>query len=264
MSWLGFEDKVVVVTGGTGGIGRATLAAFHAEGARVVVLDHSPERAVEAAAALDLSGARAFGMGCDVRREEEVAAAAQQVEERFGGADVLVNNAGILRPGPLRDLPVVDWQAMLDVNLTGYLLCAKAFGAAMIARGQGALVHVASISASQPQPFSGAYSAGKAAVAMLSRQLAYEWGPFGVRSNVVSPGMVLTPLSETFYADETVLRAREAFVPIGRIGRPEDMAEAALFLASPRASYVTGQEIVVDGGLSQVLMGRVPRPGFAG
>jgi Dehydrogenases with different specificities (related to short-chain alcohol dehydrogenases) len=264
MSWLGLDDKVVVVTGGTGGIGRATLAAFHAEGARVVVLDHSAERATATAEALDPSGVRACGIGCDVSREAEVRAAARTVEERFGGADVLVNNAGILRPGPLRDLSVADWQAMLDVNLTGYLLCAQAFGVAMIARGQGALVHVASISASQPQPFSGAYSPGKAAVAMLSRQLAYEWGPLGVRSNVVSPGMVLTPLSETFYADDSVRRAREAFVPLGRIGRPEDMAEAALFLASPRASYVTGQEIVVDGGLSQVLMGHVPRPGYGG
>jgi NAD(P)-dependent dehydrogenase (short-subunit alcohol dehydrogenase family) len=97
---------------------------------------------------------------------------------------------------------------------------------------------------------------------MLSRQLAYEWGPLGVRSNVVSPGLVITPLSEAFYQDAEVRRAREERVPVGRIGKPEDMADAALFLASARAGYVNGQEIVVDGGLSQTLMGSVPRPGY--
>uniref|UniRef100_UPI0035673595 SDR family NAD(P)-dependent oxidoreductase n=1 Tax=Actibacterium sp. TaxID=1872125 RepID=UPI0035673595 len=175
-----------------------------------------------------------------------------------------VNNAGILRPGPLDDLALNDWRRMLEVNLNGCLIAAQAFGKQMIAKGAGALVHIASISASQPQPFSGAYSPGKAAVSMLSRQLAYEWGPKGVRSNVVSPGLVLTPLSEAFYADATVKSAREALVPVGRIGRPQDMADASLFLASPRASYINGQEIVVDGGLSQTLMGTVPRPGYSG
>ncbi len=151
---------------------------------------------------------------------------------------------------------------MLEVNLNGCLLAAQAFGRQMIDKGAGALVHVASISASQPQPFSGAYSPGKAAVAMLSRQLAYEWGPKGLRSNVVSPGLVITGLSEAFYADPAVKSARETRVPVGRIGRPEDMAEAAVFLASQRAGYINGQEIVVDGGLSQTLMGSVPRPGY--
>jgi NAD(P)-dependent dehydrogenase (short-subunit alcohol dehydrogenase family) len=98
---------------------------------------------------------------------------------------------------------------------------------------------------------------------MLSRQLAYEWGPRGVRSNLVSPGLVRTPLSAAFYADQETLTAREALVPIGRIGDPADIADAILFLSSPRASYITGQEIVLDGGLSQVLMGQVPRPGYS-
>tara|TARA_R110002124_G_C8594914_1_gene483707 strand:- start:132 stop:515 length:384 start_codon:yes stop_codon:yes gene_type:complete len=124
-------------------------------------------------------------------------------------------------------------------------------------------VHVASISASQPQPFSGAYSPGKAGVVMLSRQLAYEWGARGVRSNVVSPGLVRTPLSAAFYADNETLAARESMVPVGRIGDPVDTANAVLFLCSSRANYITGQEIIIDGGLSQVLMGQVPRPGYA-
>ena len=152
---------------------------------------------------------------------------------------------------------------MLDVNLTGYLRCAQAFGAGMLARGSGALVHVGSISGSHQQAFSNAYSASKAGVSMLSRQLAYEWGPRGVRSNVVSPGLVRTPLSESFYADPKTKAARESVVPLRRIGRVEDIADAVLYFASDRAGYVTGQEVIVDGGYAQTLMNHVPRPGYA-
>ncbi|MGB0748730.1 MAG: SDR family NAD(P)-dependent oxidoreductase [Magnetospiraceae bacterium] len=262
MDWLGLQDKTVVVTGGSGGIGRACLTAFHQAGARVVCLDYAEATAIAAAKDIDPSGARALGLGCDVSQPDSVAEAAVAVARQWGGADILINNAGVLHPGPLEDLPLADWQKMLEVNLNGCFLAAQTFGRQMIAKGAGAFVHIASISASQPQPFSGAYSPGKAAVAMLSRQLAYEWGPKGIRSNVVSPGLVLTPMSEPFYADPAVKKAREEWVPVGRIGSPEDMADASLFLASSRAGYITGQEIVVDGGLSQTLMGSVPRPGY--
>lgn len=263
MSWLGLAGKTVVVTGGSGGIGRACLAAFHGAGARVVALDYTAADAENASLDLDPDQRTAMGLGCDVSDKDSVQTAAETVAKIWGGADILVNNAGILRPGALEDLALEDWSAMLAVNLNGCLLAAQAFGGQMLKKGAGALVHIASISASQPQPFSGAYSPGKAAIAMLSRQLAYEWAPRGVRSNVVSPGLVLTPLSEAFYRDETVRSAREKRVPVGRIGRPQDMADAALFLASERAGYINGQEIVVDGGLSQTLMGSVPRPGYS-
>jgi len=180
----------------------------------------------------------------------------------MGTPDVLVNNAGILRAAPLADLPLAEWNALLAVNLTGYLLAAQAFGPAMRARGAGAIVHIASIAASHPQPRSGAYSASKAGVAMLSRQIALEWGRDGIRSNVVSPGLVRTPMSEAFYRDPGVAERRAALVPLGRVAGPADIADAVLFLASARAAYVTGAEIMVDGGLGQVLMAQVPRPGF--
>ncbi|MBD1549395.1 SDR family NAD(P)-dependent oxidoreductase [Roseibium aggregatum] len=263
-NWLGLSGKTIVVTGGSGGIGRAILRGALDAGARVVVLDYDAKTAEETAREADSAGCLAIGLGCDVSDTDSVAAAAEAVAERWGGCDVLINNAGILRPGPLEDLSLEDWTRMLDVNLNGCLIGSQIFGKQMVERGGGAIVHVASISASQPQPFSGAYSPGKAAVAMLSRQLAYEWGPKRIRSNVISPGLVLTPLSEAFYKDEDVRRARERLVPVGRIGRPQDMADVALFLASDRAAYVNGQEIVVDGGLSQTLMGTVPRPGYSG
>ena len=262
MSWLGLEDKCVVVTGGSGGIGQACLAAFHKAGARVVSLDRTPDEAARAARKVDPSGERAIGLGCDIGDVAAVAQAADRVMADFGGADVVVNNAGILRPAPLEQVSESDWSAILQVNLNGSLWVAQAFAKHMIAKGSGAIVQIASIAGTQPQPMSGAYSASKAAVLMMMRQLAHELGPKGVRTNAVSPGLVITPLSETFYTDPAVKEARESMVPMGRIGSPQDMADAALFLASDRASYINGQEIVVDGGLSQTLMGLVPRPGF--
>jgi len=123
-------------------------------------------------------------------------------------------------------------------------------------------VHIASIAAGQPQGMSGAYSVSKAGVAMLSRQLAFEWGPRGIRSNAVSPGLIRTPLSESFYRAPGVKERREAVVPLRAIGSPLDVANVVVFLASPRAGYITGQEIIVDGGFSQTLMSHVPRPGY--
>jgi NAD(P)-dependent dehydrogenase (short-subunit alcohol dehydrogenase family) len=132
----------------------------------------------------------------------------------------------------------------------------------MLACGGGAIVHIASIAATNPQPRSGAYSPSKAGVVMLSRQLAQEWGADGIRSNVVSPGLIRTPLSEAFYQAPGVLERREAVIPAGRVGTPTDIADAVAFLARPRAAYVSGAELLVDGGLDQVMMGLVPRPGY--
>ena len=128
--------------------------------------------------------------------------------------------------------------------------------------GCGSLVHIASIAGSHAQGQSGAYSVSKAGVIMLSRQLANEWGPHGIRSNVVSPGLVVTPMSQSFYDAPGVTERRIAVVPARRIGMPQDMADAILYLASDRASYVNGDEIIVDGGFVNMLMNLVPRPGF--
>ena len=252
--WLDIEGQTAVVTGAAGGIGQGIAAALAEAGATVWVLDRD-QSACDAAAAEIGGGTR--GLAFDAADRATIAAAA----ERIGAADILVNNAGILRGGPLAETTPEDWDLVLRVNLTGYLACAQAFGAGMRARRRGALVHVASIAASAPQAFSGAYSPSKAAVAMLSRQLAFEWGPDGVRSNSVSPGMIRTPLSESFYQIPGILEAREAVVPARRVGTPADIAAVAAFLASPRAAYVSGQDIVVDGGFAQTLMAHVPRPG---
>ncbi len=256
-AWLGLAGQVCVVTGGAGGIGRAVGAAFAAQGALVALLDL--DGAAAASAAADIGG---VGVGCDTSSEDSVRAACEAVAAKLGPANVLVNNAGILRPGPLATLPIAEWNAMMAVNLTGYLLCAQAFGAGMLERKSGALVHIASIAASFPQGQSGAYSPGKAGVAMLSRQLALEWGPMGVRSNSVSPGMIRTPMSEAFYRAQGVAAARANLAPLKRYGVPADIADAVLYFASPRAGYVTGQDLIVDGGVAQITMQQIPRPGF--
>jgi NAD(P)-dependent dehydrogenase (short-subunit alcohol dehydrogenase family) len=261
-SWLGLEGRTCVVTGAGGGIGRATALAFAAAGTRVVLIDRDEANlATTAERVAAQSGHEAVAVACDVADGASVEAAGEKAERAAGRCDILVNNAGILRAGALASLTLADWNAIMSVNLTGYFLCAQAFGRQMLAASGGAIVHIASIAASEPQGASGAYSVSKAGVAMLSRLIALEWGP-RVRSNVVSPGLVETPMSQAFYAVEGVRERRSAATPAKRIGKPQDIADAVLFLASDRASFVTGQELLVDGGFAQMLMSLVPRPGY--
>jgi NAD(P)-dependent dehydrogenase (short-subunit alcohol dehydrogenase family) len=262
--WLGLSGRVCVVTGGGGGIGRAVALSLARASARVAAIDLD-ERGLEATVAgLREIGAEPFIARCDTASAESVAAAAAAIEKSLGPCSVLVNTAAVLRPGGLENLSLTEWNAVLAINLTGYFLCAQAFGRPMRALGRGSLVHVSSIAGSHAQGQSGAYSVSKAGVIMLSRQLASEWGPQGIRSNVVSPGMVITPMSQSFYDTPGVTERRAAVVPSRRIGMPQDIADAILFLASDRSSYVNGEEITVDGGYANMLMNLVPRPGFEG
>lgn len=260
--WLALRGRVVVVSGAASGIGRATAEAAAAAGAMVALVDRDGAAVAAAAAELQRRGAQALAVECDVARPDAVAAAADQVRRALGPVQGLVNNAGLLRPGALDEVSIDAWNQVLAVNLTGYLLCAREFGRDMLAAGRGSIVHVASISALHPQTRSGAYSASKAGVLLLSKQLAAEWGPRGVRSNALCPGMIRTALSARFYEVPGFEARRAAVTASRRIGEPVDIAEPALFLLSPRSGYVNGAELVVDGGLDCMLMDMVPRPGF--
>lgn len=260
--WLGLAGRVCVVTGAGSGIGAAIAQGLAAAGAAVALLDRDADAAWRVAGRLAEGGARVLAIGCDIADETRVEAAAVQVRESLGPCAVLVNNAGMLRAGSLESVSIADWNAVLAVNLTGYLLCARAFGRDMLEQRCGSLVHVASVSALHPQTRSGAYSASKAGVLLLSKQLAAEWGPQGVRSNVVCPGMIRTALSATFYEQPGFEARRAAVTASRRVGEPVDIANPVLFLASDRSAYVNGAEIVVDGGLDCMLMDMVPRPGF--
>lgn len=257
---MNFAGKVCVVTGSGGGIGETIARSFAAAGAAVALLDLKADEVRAVARALDARGGKAIGIATDVSDPASIAAAAAQVEAELGPADILVNNAGFIRFARLEHVRPEDWSAMMDVNLRGYLLCAQAFGAGMLARGQGIMVHVASVAAGEPHPFCSAYGPGKAAVVALSEQMALEWAPRGIRSNCVSPGLIRTPLSEDFYARPEIGEARRDAVPLRRIGTPQDIANAVLFLASEQASYICGANLIVDGGLVHTSMLRVPRP----
>lgn len=261
MSWLGLEEKVAVVTGAGGGIGAAVALELARNGARVAVLDINANGAEATAKQAAAFGSDAIPVQVDVADAERVAAAADEVTRRWGAVDVLVNNAGISASGLLSELSAADWQRVLDVNLTGYLFCSQQFGAVMRQRGRGSIIHVSSIVGISPLARSGAYSPSKAAVAMLARVLALEWGPDGIRSNAVAPGLIRTPMTEFIYQTPGLLQARSRAVPLGRVGAPEDLADACAWLASDRSAYVTGQEIAVDGGFTQTVMNYVPRPG---
>ncbi len=260
--WLGIAGRVAVITGAGGGIGRTIAGSLAQAGCKVVVVDRDEKNADETARMVADKGGDAMTATADVADPASVETAAKAALDRFGPCGILVNNAALVRNGPLSDLSVEDWNAVVNVNLTGYFIVAQTFARQMMANGGGAMVHVSSLSGDYPQPTSGAYSVSKAGVQMLSKNIALEWGKKGIRSNVVSPAMVLTPMSEMIYKDPQVRAKREAIIPVGRIGTPQDIADAVCFLVSDRATYLSGQEIVVDGGWSTALLATVPRPGF--
>ncbi len=232
--------RVAVVTGASGGLGGAIVAQLAAMGAHVAALDLQQPT-------LALPGDH-LALACDITSEQAVTEAAAEVHARWGRCDVLVNNAGILpRNITLEDTPVELWEQVFAVNLKGLLFCARQFVRPMMAAGSGSIVNLSSIAATAPNRV-GAYSASKGAVVSLTRQMAVEWGPKGIRTNAVSPGLVRTPMSEPFYADPQVYAARVSTVAARRIGTPGELASVVAFLASDASAYVNGQEITVDGG----------------
>lgn len=260
--WLGLEGRVCAVTGAGSGIGAAVAAGLAEAGAHVALLDRNAEAAEHVAAKLKAGGANAIAVACDVADAGTVEAAAERVRRELGPCYGLVNNAGMMRADSLETIKLEDWNAVLAVNLTGYLLCARAFGRDMLAAKIGSIVHIASVSGLHPQTRSGAYSPSKAGVLLLSRQMAAEWGPRGVRSNAICPGMTRTAMSAKFYEVPGFEQRRAAVTASRRVGEPVDIANPAVFLASERSGYLNGAELVVDGGLGCMLMDMVPRPGF--
>jgi glucose 1-dehydrogenase len=261
-NWLELRDRVCVVSGAASGIGASIALRLAQVGARVALLDRNAEGLQRQQDTLQAMGAQVMSLQCDTSSEDSVQAAASALQSHWGSAQVLINNAGMLRAGALSEVDLQQWNEVLAVNLTGYLLCARAFGQGMLKAGQGSLVHVASIAGLFPQSASGAYSASKAGVLQLSRQLALEWGPQGLRSNAICPGMIRTPLSEKFYEEPGFEAKRAAVTASRRVGVPQDIADVAVFLASARSGYVNGAELLVDGGMSCMLMDMVPRPGY--
>ena len=216
------------------------------------------ERAADLAAEF---GIHAEGYKMNATDEAEVQAAVDATIADFGRVDVLVNTAGILRFAAMEDLPLSDWEQVLNVNLTGYFITSQRFGREMIKAGQGRLVHISTVASHSPETFSGVYSSTKAGVNMMSKMLAAEWGPYGVRSNCVEPCFVKTPMSANFYADPEVEKSRSRLIATRRIGEVSDIANAVMFLASKRSDFTTGDAIKVDGGFSNMMGDLTAKPG---
>jgi NAD(P)-dependent dehydrogenase (short-subunit alcohol dehydrogenase family) len=244
-----FDGKTAVITGGSSGMGQVTARMFAESGATVVYTDIAPPKPEDSEGYGD-----AEFYQCDVTKPNEVERFAQYVEKKYGGADILFNNAGILIPAPVDSCPIDVWKQTVDVNLNGVFYCAKYFLPHMMKKRKGAIVNTSSISGLRGDRALCAYDATKGAVVNLTRSMALDYAEYGVRVNAVAPGQVRTPMyfrgaAEQGGVDVFDYGAKLAY-PIGRVGEPEEIAACVLFLASDYASNVTGHNFVVDGGVT--------------
>ena len=246
--------KNAIVTGAARGIGRVIANRLADDGWRVGLADIS----IAAIENEEPLRANRVALEADVSKPDSIAAALAA----FGATpDLLVNNAGIVRFGPLLTLAQSDFESVVNVNLVGTFSASRQVAALMIADGKpGNIISISSMNGIVPGPNSGAYTATKAAIALLTKQMAVEWGPNGIRVNAIAPGLIDAGMSNAVHADLQIRQEREARIPLRRLGTAEDIANLVAFLSSDQSSYITGENILVDGGIAMSILSTLPRP----
>lgn len=243
-----FSGKIVIVTGGSEGIGKTTVKRFCEEDAHCVIVSRSEKKCKEYTDELIAQGHSASYISADVGKVGDIKQMVQTVLDRFGCIDVLVNCAGVNVRKLALDYTEEDWNYIIDINLKGSFFSCIECGKAMVARGSGSIVTMSSLQGHIVLPERTIYAASKGGVTQFTKGMANEWAKSGVRINSISPAFVSTPMVEKVLGDPAWRHLIESRTPMGRAGTPTEIAELILFLASPRASYITGADIVIDGG----------------
>jgi NAD(P)-dependent dehydrogenase (short-subunit alcohol dehydrogenase family) len=243
------RDRVAVVTGGASGIGRGIAAAFAEEGAHIAVLDRAAEQAASVAAEVaQASGRKALSFGCDVRSSAEVGRVFEEVADRLGGVDVLACSAGVREIADVLSLSQSEWEETIAVDLSGTFYCCQAAARIMSKRAGGSIINISSVNGLIGESARPAYCAAKHGVLGLTKSLARDLAQYQIRVNALCPGLVRTPLTESYFASPGFLDALQESIPLGSYGEPRHIGAAAVFLASESAAYITGVALPVDGG----------------
>jgi NAD(P)-dependent dehydrogenase (short-subunit alcohol dehydrogenase family) len=243
------SGKVAVVTGGGTGLGKGMATGLAGAGALVVLAGRRHDVVERAATEIRTAGGKAEGVFLDVTQISTLPAFFEGIVKRHGTLDILVNNAGTNRRSPALDYTEKDWDTVVDLNLKSVFFCSQAAARIMKERGGGKIINTASLSSVIASTNQSAYSPSKAGVRMLTMQLAFELAPYRINVNAIGPGWFRTPLNDDLFRNDAWARGATALIPWGRTGTPEDLAGAAVFLASRASDYVTGQVIYVDGGM---------------
>jgi NAD(P)-dependent dehydrogenase (short-subunit alcohol dehydrogenase family) len=255
---MNLTDKVIVITGAASGMGEACAHLFSREGAKVVLADRDQVRGNNVTAAVNAGGGVAEFIATDVTDERAIEAMVELAVRKFGGLDGAVNSAGIASaPAPVVNLPAAEWRKNFDIMLLGVALCMKYEIAAMQKRGGGSIVNIASVGGLDGVPFMAPYSAAKHGIIGATKSAAFETARDGIRVNAICPGMIDTPLYRSQLTEGVDYSVVVKNIPVGRFGEASEIADAALWLLSGRSSYVTGQAIVVDGGMTITSLGNV-------
>ncbi len=245
---LSLDGKVAVVTGAGRGLGQAAAIALAEAGADVALLARSADELEVTAEEVRKHGRRPLTLPTDVADENAVEEAATMVVEKFGRVDILVNNAGVAPVAPLLEVTLAELRRVLDVNVIGAFLCARAFGAHMVAQRKGTVINIASVAGLGGEPELTAYSASKGALISFTRALAVEWARHGVTCNAVAPGYFRTDLNKRALDDVQIGPKIVSHIPLRRVGQPEELGPLVAFLASDAAAFMTGSIVVIDGG----------------